>query len=323
VSVLRFQERFETDRSEAELPKRYAVATYKPQLQLFSDHTEENSFDHDVEVKAKYTFSKLEVGVAGRYYEQNLPDVDIGRRIEQKRATGAITSKYNLAEKTSLEANLYGSSRQYEDARPDINEYRVQTWVNYQVRPKVNAGLGYAHGWVDVEGRPNQSFNQVLLRTRYSATAKLSVEATGGVEFRSIQDGEDQTNSTFTFGATFRPFEATTTFLKGYRRTTTSASGFGTNYTSTGLDFSIQQRLFQKYYAQLLAGYQLAEYEPLSNVFPDEREDDTAYVRLSLGFDVNRFLSAELGYEYRKNDSSDEDRSFEQNLIYFQFVYLF
>jgi uncharacterized protein (PEP-CTERM system associated) len=143
------------------------------------------------------------------------------------------------------------------------------------------------------------------------------------VEFRSIQDGEDQTNSTFTFGATFRPFEATTTFLKGYRRTTTSASGFGTNYTSTGLDFSIQQRLFQKYYAQLLAGYQLAEYEPLSNVFPDEREDDTAYVRLSLGFDVNRFLSAELGYEYRKNDSSDEDRSFEQNLIYFQFVYLF
>jgi hypothetical protein len=194
--------------------------------------------------------------------------------------------------------------------------------VDYQVLPKTNLALGYTHGWVDVDNGNSQEFDQFQLRAVWKASEKISVRASGGVEFRGIDNRDDITNGTFAVGLIYNPFDATSIFLNGFRKTSTSASGQNETYTTTGFDARVVQRFSQKYYLTAAAGYQTSDYEE-NLISGFSREDDYGWARLSLGWDVNKWMTAMVAYEYRNNDSNQENRSFEDHLFYLQFSFLF
>jgi hypothetical protein len=321
LNIGSFRDRYERDLSETQIETSYIYLSYTPSYTIFADHSNENTFDHDITLRGQWVLQRLTLGAHFNFLTLNVPDVDVGDRQEQRRFSGAITSKYDFSEKTSIELNLYNFIRDYERST-DTTEWRAQTWVNYQLLPKTNIGVGFAAGAVEPSAGPSQTYEQGLLRIRYKATEKLLFAATGGVEFRQVDAESDRTNGVFSLSLSWRPFDGTYVYLQGYRRTQTSASR-GQNYTSTGADLRFRQRLFQRFYVGLAAGYQSADYDALENQTAGARSDDLFYIRPTVGLDITTFLSAEFGMEFRTNDSTNERRSFDDTLVFLQLNYLF
>jgi hypothetical protein len=314
-----FRDRF--DRSDAELGRRFFFLDYNPSYHLYTSNSGESSLEHDIRAQGRYTFTKLTLGATARFETLNVADSDIGERISMRRFNGKINADYAFSGKTTFEAQFDHSIRDYEGDRNDITEYRASAWVDYQALPKTNIALGYTHGWVDVDNGNSQDFDQVQLRVVWKATEKFSARASGGVEFRGIENGDDVTNGTFAVGLVYKPFDATSIFLNGFRRTTTSASGFNETYVTTGFDARVVQRFSQKYFVTAAGGFQSADYE--ENVAGFSRQDDYSWTRLSLGWDVNKWLTTMVAYEFRTNDSNNDKRSFDDHLFYVQFSFLF
>lgn len=320
-----FRERFQRDRLPAIEERRYIFLDYTPSVSIFTNNSSENSFDQDIVLEGQYQLRKVTLGVRARYQDLNVADIDLGDRVRRRFFSGALTGEYEVTEKTSLELNAYNFLRDY-DKGTDSAEYRLQAWFNYLVQPKTRVSIGAAGGYIDVDKGSAQRYEQALIRVRYRATEKITVNGTAGVEFRQVDgDGDDRTNFVFSVGGTYQPFDGTFISLDAYRRTVTSATSSGTNYELTGVEGQVRQRLFQRYYATLAGGYRNSEYvtSGRDGGAGSERTDNLFYVRPSIGFDLTRYAFLELGAEFKQNSSSSDRRSFDQFLVFVQIQTLF
>ena len=312
-----YENRFDPDRSDMVAATNYIFVHYVPSVTLFADHSSEDSFDHDLTLDGQYEWKRLTLGIKARFQTLNLPDVDLGERVERHLFTGALTSHYDYSGKTSFELNFFNYIRDNAGARVDTVEFREQAWVNYQVRPKITLGVGFTYGQVDLSRGPDQSYEQVLARVRYRATAKIRFDLTAGGEIRDVHGVTSRTNGVFSLGVSYAPFDGTSVFLQAYRRTVTSANSTPANYTLTGVDAQIRQRFARRFYFVVAAGYQRADYQYFAS--PAQRTDDIFYIHPSVGVDVTRWLSCEVGAEYRQDDSTREPSStFSETTVYFQ-----
>ena len=316
ASLGSYETRFNPDRSDMVEGENYIFVHYVPSVTLFADHSSENSFDHDVTLAGQYEWKRLTIGLKARFQTMNLPDVDLGERVERHLFTGALTSKYDYSAKTSFELNFFNYLRDYAGNHVDTAEYRGQAWVNYQVRPKITLAVGFTYGQVEISRGPGQNYEQALARMRYRATEKVRFDLTGGVEFRHIQGLTDETNGIFSLGVSYAPFDGTSVFLQCYRRTVTSANASPSNYTVTGLEGQVRQRFARRFYFVVAAGYQNTEYEYFTTLA--QRTDHIFYIHPSVGIDVTQWLSCELGAEFRQDDSTRELSNFSETTVYFQ-----
>jgi hypothetical protein len=318
-----FRDRYDPDRTEPErlFKKNFVYLDYTPSVTLFARHSEEDTFDHDARIGAQWAMKKLTLGIKLRFQTLNLPDVDVGDRQRQWRLNVALTSLYDISDKTNVEVNFEHLSRNYE-RNSDTREWKNQNWLNYQIRPKVNIGVGGALGYVESTDGPEQYFQQGVLRVRYKPSEKLSLTLVGGVETRQVKGGDDQVNPVASLSVTWKPYDGTYLYVNGFSRTQTSAAR-GQNYTATGFDLLARQRFYQRYYVALAAGYANAAYDDLPNSTGGSRTDDLFYVRPSVEMDVTRWLSATAAVEIRRNDSTDARRSFDELTAYLQFSVYF
>ena len=162
----------------------------------------------------------------------------------------------------------------------------------------------------------NQSYEQVLARLRYRATEKIRFDLTAGGELRDIKDLTSRTNGIFSLGVSYAPFDGTTVFLQGYRRTVTSAGTPPANYTVTGAEAQFRQRFARRFFFVVAAGYQNVEYDFFAGA--GQRRDDIFYIHPSLGIDVTNWMTCELGAEFRQDDSTLVTSSFSETTVYFQ-----
>ncbi len=316
-----YEDRFNPDRSEMVETTNYIFVHYVPSVTLFANHTSEDSFDHDVTLDGQYEWKRLTIGLKARFQTMNLPDVDIGQRVERRLFTGALTSKYDYSAKTSFELNFFNYIRDYAGNLVDTLEYRWQAWMNYQVRPKITLGVGFTYGLVDLSRGPEQSYEQVLVRLRYRATEKIRFDLTAGGEMRDIHGITNRNNGIFSLGVSYAPFDGTSIFLQGYRRTVTSASSQPANYNVTGIEAQIRQRFARRFYFVVAAGYQNVDYDYFASA--GRRRDEIFYIHPSLGIDVTTWLTCEVGAEFRQDHSSLETSGFSETTAYFQFNVFF
>ena len=316
ASLGSYENRFSPDRSEMVEATNYIFVHYVPSVTLFADHSSEDSFDHDVTLDGQYEWKRLTIGLKARFQTMNLPDVDLGARVERHLFTGALTSKYDYSAKTSFELNFFNYIKDYAGDHVDTVEYRWQAWMNYQVRPKITLGLGFNYGFVNLSTGADQSYEQVLARLRYRATEKIRFDLTAGGELRDIHGLSNHTNGIFSLGVSYAPFGGTSIFLQGYRRTVTSAGSPPANYTVTGVEAQFRQRFAKRFFFVIAAGYQNVEYDYFGG--PGQRRDDIFYIHPSVGIDVTNWLTCELGAEFRQDDSTIATSSFSETTVYFQ-----
>ena len=316
ASLGSYEDRFNPDRSAMADATNYIFLHYVPSVTLFADHGSENSFDHDVTLDGQYEWKRLTLGLKARFQTLNLPDVDLGERVERHLFTGALTSKYDYSAKTSFELNFFNYIRDFDGDHVDSSEYRWQAWANYQVRPKITLGVGFTYGFVNLSSGPSQSYEQLLARVRYRATEKIRFDLTAGGEIRDIRGITTKANGVFSLGVSYAPFDGTTVFLQGYRRTVTSASSSPANYAVTGIEAQIRQRFARRFYFVIAAGYQNVEYEYFTT--DNQRRDEIFYIHPSVGIDVTTWMTCEVGAEFRQDDSTSQKNAFSETTVYFQ-----
>ena len=115
----------------------------------------------------------------------------------------------------------------------------------------------------------------------------------------------------------YAPFDGTTIFLQGYRRTVTSASSSPANYEVTGVEVQFRQRFARRYYFVLAAGYQHTDYEYFTNAGL-QRRDEIFYLHPSVGIDVTPWMTCEVGAEFRRDSSTRQLSDFSETTAYFQ-----
>ena len=190
-------------------------------------------------------------------------------------------------------------------------------FLNYNYSPKLVVGVGGTAGYNRVDApNPDQSFEQANVRFSYQATGKIDFAATAGVEFRHFEgDMRDQYISpVFEMRMNYAPFDGTKIF-HCQPRNLNSAVLLAQNYVVTNISVGVQQRLLQRFFVGLNAGYETSNYFSTVGNTADTRDDDYFFVQPSIGVRVTRFWNVGAYYLRRQNSSSFDAFSFHDNQV--------
>lgn len=285
----------------------YFYVNYAPTIVLFLENTDQDSVNQNAKLEGEWSFQKLTVAARAGFQTLNAPSEDIGGRVESQRLSAAIISRYQLTGKTALEFNAYYEGVNYSGDYVDTQEWRGETWLNYQIMPKTTVAFGLVYGHLERSPGPADNFEEAQVRVRYQPSEKLSFGLVAGPEFRQTEGGSDQTNGVFTLFADWTPTDSSMLTLEAYNRVLASGA-VGENYTATGVRLQYRQRLFQRIFFDLSGGYQHSKYD---GEIEAGREDDLYFVRPGFGFGLTSWMTCEVNGEFRSNDSTDFQRSFD------------
>ncbi len=310
-------------RFERWVGKNYFYVDYSPSYTWYADHGSLDSFDQAVRLAAEWNFHRLTLGARGAYVTQTAPVEDIGNRVKQKELTASLTARYDYSGKTSFEVNGYYDGVSYDSNGVDSREWRTQDWMNYQISPKIRVGIGATLAHVDRDFGAAQIYEQGLLRVFYEASAKLTLSLTGGAEWRQTDGGADRTDGIFELDAAWSPSDGTYLYVQGYRRSVTGSTDASDYFIATGVVAQFRQRLYQRFYFDLTMQYQNSDYQGSGTVGGQGRADDLFVIRPGVGFDLASWVNCEISGEFRRNQSSDDQRKFDAKTAMVRFNLLF
>jgi Putative beta-barrel porin 2 len=288
---------------------------YTPIFVLFADHTEFNSIDQYLRIEGQYANERIAINPYFEYDKLSSTDRDAGGRVDRELFTAGINSTYVISDKTSINVNGVGWVRQYQHGT-DSKEVFNNDWFNYNITPKFDIDVGLGLGLLEPEDSGDQTYEQALVRVRFFSTAKLTLNANAGVEFRQFASGTaDRATPVFGLGAIYKPSETTTIRLSGARQVYSSISATGLNYTSTRIDLDIEQQIWHQFLVRLAAGYEHDQYDAAAADVNASRVDNYISVRPEIIYRFRDWMQFTLFYQYQKNDSNLAVNSFVDNQV--------
>lgn len=307
---------------------------YAPGIFLYLNHGSADSFQHIIRLDGQYHFRRLTIVLSeeiqlldgtnyntGTLSPNSVPSVNLDAGANRSVSTFNTRANfsYDLSGKTFLSGGLQHTSSEYDDDLIGSNTLQANLFLNYIYSPKLTVGLGgtIGYNWVE-SGTPDQTFQQINARFTYQATGKISIDASGGVEFRQFEgDTSDRTHISpvFEIGATYQPFDGTSFSLRGNRQTQNSAVFAGQDYASTTISFSARQRFFQRVYLGFSIGFENLRYFNAVENGGASRNDDYFYFQPAIDLTLTRFWTVGCYYLHRENDSSAGGFGFDDNQI--------
>jgi hypothetical protein len=307
----------------------YIRLDYAPSIFLFVDHPDDNAVQHLIYLEGYYRFGRLAVTLSqdvklleGANLDTSTSGlgggsiVDVAGRTRLNLYTTRLNASYDLTGKTFLSGGLDYSVWDYENNLISSEFLSGNIFINYKYSPKLVVGLGGSGGynWVD-SPNPDQTFEQFNLRMSYQVTGKISLNASAGVEFRQFRNDArgDYVSPVYELGAVYQPFDGTTITLTGSGRTLNSAVLAGQDFSATNIIIGARQRLLQRIYLDLMAGYEHSEYFNTSEGVNATRRDNYYFVEFGVDLMITRWWTMGIYYLHRENDSSLNNFSFYDN----------
>ena len=295
----------------------YVTLDYTPTAAFYTKYSEYSSLDHLVDFNFGWKMSKLTLGVGQSYEISNGKQIEASAFVEQESYVTKLTSFYEFSEKTSAELNgrqmlidstervIKGADKQLNT----INQWEIEGWGNYKQSEKLTLGAGVIVGWRDIIGytaakTPNQTFQQISVRSSYEVSEKIDVSGSVGVFFSQFEDG-DSKSPTLVFDASgsWQPLERTLVSAEVYRRDFPSYSTAGQNFIATGLRVSVRQSFLEKYSASIATGYENSDYSNDGDTDGADRSDDYFWIRPSVNYEFNERVNAGVFYQFRTKSS--------------------
>jgi hypothetical protein len=298
---------------------------YQPSGELFYRYTSNDAFNQYARLEALWAMPKWTLGVSQKFVDTVSGVVEVGRRIRQRSYNTDLGVQYRFSEKTSLDVGPRLAISESKDFS-ETKEYAVDSFLNWVYSPKLTAGVGGSFGYVDVEFAPTNSvggpsvsgatvsyyYERALVRAIYTATAKLTLTATAGGEWRQYSgDSSQGVKPVFGIGGSYQPFERTTLTLEGHRREQPSLSAADQEYTTTGVTGEIRQRILKPFFISLSGGYDDRNYKTT-------RHDQYFHGRAGVGANFAHSLTFLVFAEHQQNDSNVDDQSFKNNRVGFE-----
>lgn len=310
----------------------YIRLDYLPAVFLFADHSENNSVQHVVRVDGQYRINRLTLNLSQMVQIMNGVDVqaqntaggldqqvnlDVAGRTRFNIYTTHGNLAYYVTGKTFLSSGADYTSTQY-SSLISSEVFSGNLFLNYNYSEKIVVGAGGTAGVDRVDNpNPDQTFQQANVRISYQATGKIDFAASAGVEFRQFDGNNRDTyiSPVFEIGMNYIPFDGTKISVTANRRTLNSAVLASQDYVVTNFSVGIQQRLLQRFFLGLNAGYENSDYFSTVSNSGSTRSDDYFFVQPSIAVRVTRFWTVGAYYLHRANNSSLDAFSFHDNQV--------
>ena len=294
----------------------YLTFDYIASAYFFADQTQRNTVEHIIHLAAQHDFGHLILGLSqdvqilGGTSISSLSNTtgvqantDVGAPSRVNIYTTTLNGTYDLTGKLFLSGQASYAISDYET----LISSQVASgnlYINYVYSPKLVIGLG-ATGGVNSSDGPtsNETFEQMNVRTNYIVSGKISLSLSAGLEFRQFGDG-NSISPVYEIAGTYRPFENTAITIAGSRRTVSSASLAGQDYSDTNISVTFSQRLFSRVNLSLGVGYQNLDYLSATTGASTARSDNYFYIEPSIDVDITRYWSVGFYYLYREDSST-------------------
>jgi hypothetical protein len=225
-----------------------------------------------------------------------------------------MNTSYDLSGKTFLSTGFSSLVTEYDSSSLFSSaNFSENLFLNYRYSDKLVVGVGGTGGYDVVDDpNPGQTFEQANLRLTYQASGKISLNVSGGVEFRQFEHNSrsQYVSPVFDLALSYQPFDPTTLTLSGSRTTYNSGVLAGQDFAQTSINASLRQRLLQRFYFTISAGYQNSDYFSTVNGVIANRRDNYYFAEPSLDFSITRFWTIGGYYLHRQNDSASQNFSF-------------
>ena len=307
---------------------------YAPSLFLFADHSDNDAVQQVARLEGQHRFSRLTLALDEQvaildgtdlrsFADATSPgshaNLDVSGRTKFQTYNTRLNASYDLSGKTFLStafnslATNYNSSNLFSSAN-----FSENLFINYRYSDKLVLGVGGTAGYNFVDDpNPDETFEQANVRATYQATGKISLNFSGGVEFRQFEnDSRGQyVSPVFDLSANYQPSDATTFAVSAGRRTSNSGVLAGQDFAQTTVDVSVRQRFFQRFYLSVATGYQNSDYFSTVAGLSANRKDDYYFIEPALDASITRFWTVGGYYLHRQNDSSFQSFRFDDNQI--------
>ncbi len=289
-------------------------ANYNGSASWFARTPAQRAYEQNAGIDGGWSGSKLKLGFRFGLQRTHSGSVDAGERVGRQVLYGGLTSSYSFTAKISGELSADITRAKF-DALLGSREYRAQQYLNYQLTPKTQLGLGATEGLLRPDGGLQQNYEQALLRVVAQPTGKLGLNASAGMEHRHFESGLEATftpvyNALVSWQATGQ----TSFSLEGRRRVFSSASLGSQNYESTNLTLSAREMLAATVDATVSVGAERADYKAATTTVEATRRDDFVFTRASVDWAMFKNCSLGVFYEFSKNLSKGtEGHPFQRN----------
>ncbi len=307
----------------------YLRLDYMPSAILFVDHSDQDAFNQFLHLEGGYSSGKLTLSLSediailesanlNSFYDTTglWANTDASGPTRVNIFYTRLRANYQLTGKMFLQGEFDSPTYFYPS---HISDYTVSggLYLYYNWLPKLSVGFGgtFGYTWVD-DPSTDQTFEQINLRLNYEVTAKLSLYASGGVEFRQFDGNRDTYDSpVFEVGLAYHPFEGSHISLAAGRRIYPSGYLSDQDFGATYVAARFQQRLFHRIYLGLGAGYEHSNYFATDRDVNATRDDDYWFIEPSIDVLITRWLSAGVYYLHREDSSNDDLFSWEDNQV--------
>ena len=307
----------------------YFTFGYDPRVLRFMDFSRIDSVNHrgfagwrfrGNRVKARLDHRSVQFSGAERRLVDlgfDPVDTDVGRRVDGDHHISLLNADVELGEKSQLESEIKRVEQNLESLRRLDTEWLSGEFILvHQVAPKTQAGVGSEIGQIDFEAAPQTSYQQVFGVIRHSLTERVSIDLSGGADFRQFAgpgSNPDRNSGIVAGRLAWKPRESTFVSLDLFRDV--GYSVIGDAMVKKGGRGVIRQRLSKKLHYQLLAGYEQRDYLPTVRGAAGGREDDYTFIFHRLDYELaGGQHTVGVFHEYRRNTSS-RVLGFKQNLL--------
>ena len=307
----------------------YLRLDYMPSAILFVDHSDQDAFNQYIHLEGGFNSGRLTVRLSediailesanlNSFYDTTglWANTDASAPTRVNIFYTRLIADYQLTGKMYLQGELDSPSYAYPN---HISDYTIAggLYLYYNWLPKLSVGFGgtFGYTWVD-DPSTNQSFEQINLRLNYEATAKINLYASAGVEFRQFDGNRDTYDSpVFDVGVAYHPFSGTNISLSAGRRIYPSGYVSNQDFGATYVAARFQQRLFNRVYLGVGAGYEHSNYFTTDRDVIATRDEDYWFIEPSVDVAITRWLSAGVYYLHREDISNDDFFSWEDNQV--------
>jgi polysaccharide biosynthesis protein VpsM len=297
---------------------------YKADIARFADNDSQNAVNHYVNGLLELNFRDVVFNCGDRFEKRfDRPTSEFTNRVKYDRNTAKATAGMTF---NRLEFELGYSDLWYDYETPgysDKDRYEdvVDLIASYRFLPKTSFLLEFDYGHVNyrTDVKSNSDSYQPLVGLRGKLTAKSTAEIKVGYQARNYKrDGEPDFNSVVTMAGIIEEFTPSNTLTLNFLRKPYESQYSANNYyTLTSPSAMYVHKFTNKFSTKLSGSYQLNAYprETTENAVTKNRKDNFWSVGTGITYDIKKWLSCGLDYEYKRRDSNFDNFDYKDNLV--------
>jgi hypothetical protein len=288
---------------------------YNPRYRFFSDDEFNSALNHNVTLGGWATYEEWTFRLDHRTAINNDPLIETGRQTKQSTHSTSLGASFDRGSRGAFDFSITQNLRLTEDENNTFSwdaqtAYTVPLNNRIRVGGIVSAGYDMSETGTDmVNQRINGFISGPLGR-------KITYNLTGGAEFRQFVDSEAATavNPLVSLNLTYRVLSRTTLSLALSHSTSTSyfSNQFTENTTAQAI---LSQTLTDRWSAVLDGGWRLRSYRSTDLGNTIEREDTTMFAGVGINGRLTQRITTTARYEFRQNDTDNEDLAFDSHQI--------